>query len=510
MCGAMRIDLFHLVRVLRRSPASAAAAVLTLALTLGAGASIFAVVDAVLLTPPPFADPDALVTIGETPRDAPTEAPRAIGYATLDAWRGRTGSLATIEAFDPTNLTLTGFGSAERTRATDVTPGFLALLGASPIIGRGFTPDDVGRPVVIVSADFWREKLNGDPRAIGREIVLGGQRHTIVGVLPERFSFALDVSDIWRPLPMTPAQAARAGLRVRAVARLAPNVSSESLATALDEISRTSTPPAQAAVTRMSTAISGGSARTLGLLAAAAALAILIAFTNLAGLLIVRSIDRGRELAVRTALGAHRFEIARQLVVEAVAIVAAGTMAGVLLAFWLTPEVGQLLQPFGGIAGRDVTVSWRVIGAVAMLAAVCASLCGLLPAVMASRRDVADTLRRGATAAPRERWLRRAFVTAVVSIAFVLLVSVSLVGRSLIDTPRDQPRVRASWRRDGGGGASTRAVSDRRSPRRVLLDAREPGIRTPRGTVGGHHRRTSVEPRSRTRPRVGASDGWLA
>jgi len=318
MTDAMRIHLVHLVRVLRRSPASAAAAILTLALTLGAGASIFAVVDAVLLTPPPFADPDRLVTAGETPRDAPpTETPRAIGYTTLEAWRDRAQSLATIEAFDPTNLTLTGLGPAERMRATDVTPGLLALLGVSPIMGRSFAPDDVGRPVVIVSAAFWSGKLNSDSRAIGREILLGGQTHTIVGVLPERFFFALDNSDIWRPLPMTPAQAARAGLRVRAVARLAANVSAQSLATALDEISRTSTPRARVAVTHISTAITGRSARPLGLLAGAAALAILIAFTNLAGLLIVRSIDRGRELAVRSALGAPRIEVARQLVLEA-------------------------------------------------------------------------------------------------------------------------------------------------------------------------------------------------
>src|SRR5690242_7720346 len=159
----MRIHLVHLARLLRHSPASAAAAVLTLALTLGVGASIFAVVDAVLLTPPPFADPDDLVTAGETPRDAPaTETARAIGYATLEAWRDRAGSLATIEAFDPTNLTITGLGAAERVRATDVTPGFLRLLGVAPVMGRDFAADDVGRPIVVVSQAFWREKLVAD------------------------------------------------------------------------------------------------------------------------------------------------------------------------------------------------------------------------------------------------------------------------------------------------------------------------------------------------------------
>ena len=165
----MLIDLRHLLRNLRRSPASAAAAVLTLALTLGAGASIFAVVDAVLLTPPPFIEPDALVVVRETLIDQPaTSAPRAVRYATLEAWRERAGSLATIEAYDGTNLTLTELGAAERMSINDVTPGFLTLLGVAPARGRTFEVTDVGRPVVIVSHAFWRSKLSGDPGVIGQ------------------------------------------------------------------------------------------------------------------------------------------------------------------------------------------------------------------------------------------------------------------------------------------------------------------------------------------------------
>jgi predicted permease len=428
----MRTDLLHLARALRRSPAGALAAALTVALTLGAGAAIFAVVDAVLLTPPPFADPGALVTIGETPLDDRTGAPRAIGYATFESWRDRARSLAAIEGFDPTNLTLTGLGAAERIRATDVTPGFLRLLGVAPFMGRGFSADDVGRPVAMVSHGFWRATLGGDPGVIGREIVLDGQRHTVVGVLPERFFFAFDVSDIWRPLPLTSAQAARAGVRVRAIARLAGHVTPAILTAALDEVSRTSTPPARVTTTPIAEAIAGRSARTLGLIAGAAALAMLIAFINLAGLLLVRSIDRGRELAVRSALGAPRLEIARQLVFESMAIVAAGTMGGMLLTAWLIPH--PVFQQFAGVLGRDITVNWRVIVALSMVAAACAGVCGLIPAVIVSRRNLVDILRRGATAAPRERWLRRAFVTAVVSVAFVLIVSVALLGRSLLTT----------------------------------------------------------------------------
>jgi predicted permease len=432
------VDLLHLARTLRRSPASALAAILTLSLTLGAGASIFAVVDAVLLTPPPFTNPDALVTVGEVPIDGPVSTPRSVSYATFDRWRDRAASLAAIEAFDPTNLTLTEIGRAERVSASNVTPGFLALLGITPALGRAFAVDDTGRPVAVISHAFWRGTLAADPAVIGRRLVLGGRAHTIVGVLPERFVFALNPSDVWRPFPVSPDQAARAGYRVRAVARLARNVAPIDLGRALDDVSKASSPPARVVATGIAAAIAGDAATTLGLLGGAAALAVLIAFTNLAGLLIVRAIDRRRELAVRIALGARRVEIARQLLLEAEALVVLGTIGGVLLAVWLTPVVARLVD-VGGVANRDVLVSWRVAAVVSILAAACACLCGLLPALVAARRSAVDVLRRGATPAPRELLVRRVFVTGVVALACVLLVSLTLLSRSLVSVLRVNP-----------------------------------------------------------------------
>lgn len=430
------IDLRHLLRNLRRSPASAVAAVLTLALTLGAGASIFAVVDAVLLTPPPFPDPAALFKLGEIlPGDA-ASASRSVRYATLEAWRERAGSLAALEGTDGTHLTLTGLGAAERVHVTDVTPGFLPLLGAAPARGRMFEANDLSQPVVILTHAFWRAKLAADPAAIGRQLVLGGRAHTIVGVMPEQFVYPLDQVDVFRPLPLPLADpadpVARGAFRVGVMARLAGHATPQDVTAALDEVSRQSTPPARVVATPLAVAMARGATRTLGLLAGAAALAFLIAFANLAGLLLLRSIDRRRELAVRTALGARPSEIARQLVLEAATLVAIGTLGGVLLAWWLTPAVGRLaLEQFGSVANRDVAVSWRVIAVVAMAATVCAGLCGLLPAFAASRRNVVDVLSRGVTPAPRELRLRRVFATCVIALACVLLVSLTLVGRSL-------------------------------------------------------------------------------
>lgn len=432
----MFFELRHLARTLRRSPASAFAAVVTLALTLGAGVSIFAVVDAVLLTPPPFTDPDALAMAGEVPRDQHTAPPRAVAYSTFMAWRARAEPMAGLEASDGTNLTLTGHGAATRLQVGDVTPGWLTLLGVVPTRGRLFTAADVGQPVVVVSHALWRSTLAADPHAVGRVLVLGNQPHTVVGVLPDGF-FTFAATDLWRPLP---ANAEQRGARVQVLARLHPGVTSAALAHALDEVSSTNAPPANALVTPMRTVMAGGASATLGLLAGAAGLAAVLAFTNLAGLLLVRSLDRRRELAVRVSLGARHHEIVWQLLLEAQALVALGIGAGVLLALWMTPIVGRLaLEQFGDLASREVVVSWRAIASVSLLASACAWLCGLIPAFAASRWSVMDVLRRGLSAAPRERATRHLVVVAEIAMAFVLLIAVALLGRSLVDLLRINP-----------------------------------------------------------------------
>ena len=179
----------------------------------------------------------------------------------------------------------------------------------------------------------------------------------------------------------------------------------------------------------------------------------MIAFTNLAGLLIVRAIDRRRELAVRTALGAQRSEVARQLILEAEALVVMGIAGGVLVALWATPVVGRLaLQQFGGLASREIEVSWRVLGLVSVVALGCAGLCGLIPALMVARGSLVDALRRRSASAPRELILRRAFVTCEVALAFVLLVSMTVLGRSLVTVLNASPGFEAR-------GVITRAIS---------------------------------------------------
>jgi putative ABC transport system permease protein len=439
----MVLDLTHLLRSLRRSPTSAAAAVFILALTLGAGTTIAAIVDAVLLTPPAIADPDMVVTLGETPI-ATRGAPRMISYPTFEAWRERAGSLATLAAFDGTVLTLTGLGAAERIGATDVDPQFLPLLGVTPRLGRSFQPHDVGQAVAIVSHEFWRARLGSDRGVVGRTIVLNGRAHEVIGVLPEGFRFALTDEPIWRPLPLTAAQAARTTFRMRALARLAPGTTPVSLAAALDQVSGRAAPPSRAIVTPVATAIGRGSRGTFGLLAAAAAIATVMAFFNLTGLLVVRTMDRAQELAVRVAIGARPSAVVSGLMIEAETLVVIGTSVGVLLAAWLTPAAARLVQQqFGPIMNRDIEVSWRVVAVVALVAAVCAALAASVPALLAARRAAAESLRRGRTRSPRELALRRFLIAGEVALAFVLLVSMALLAESLGSALQRHPGFRA-------------------------------------------------------------------
>ncbi len=415
-----------------QSRATAIAAVVTLSLTLGVGAAILALVDAVLLTPPPFADPGSLVVLSESPSGEASASTRRATYGTFEEWREAAGSMARLEAIDGANLTLTGLGDAERVNANDVTPGVLRLLGVTPSLGRTFEAGDAGQPVVIVSDRIWREKLGADPNAIGRAISLGGVNHAVIGVLPRPTQFDPTAADFWRPIAYAITPAFRSSYRVSVYARLAHGTSTASLSGALEHVSRRSSPPSRVVVSSMSEQMAGDSRKTLAVLGAAAALAVLLAFVNIGGLIVVRSIDRQRELAIRSALGASPADIVKKMLLETQLLVAIGIAGGVLIAVWITPPFARLaLQQFAG-SGVAPPVDWRAIAIIAVGASIAGALCTLPPALASSRRDVIDTLRRGATAPPREVNLRRMFVIVQVALAFVMLASVTLLGAAFV------------------------------------------------------------------------------
>jgi predicted permease len=421
-----------LSRLLRRSPFAAAIAVLTLAVTIGAATSTFSLVHAMLLTPPPFDHPEALVVLREVPEGDPASASRPIPYAALEQWREHAGRLADIQGFDGTNATLTGPGPAERVSITAVTPGFLRMLGVKPWLGRQFDDGDVGEARIIVSHAFWKETLASDPRAVGRSLTLNGVPHTVVGVLPDGFVFALDRSGIWRPRPRLEPGAAQANYRMIAVARRAPAVTATQLSAALERISRVER-HVRVVSRPITVAISGTASRPLLLLGAAATLALLVAFINFAALITARALDRQRELAIRSALGARQLQLAAQVLIESHLLVGAGIAIGLLLSSWTTPAMQQLaLQQFGNAAPPTFELSWRVIAAVSGVTWIAALIAGMWPAVTVMRSGHGELLQHGSARAPRELLWRRGLVMSQVALALVLLISLGMVGRSLL------------------------------------------------------------------------------
>jgi putative ABC transport system permease protein len=421
------IELRHFSRVIRRSPTSAAVAVLTLALTLGVGTALFALVDAVVLTPPPFVEPESLVLIGEVPIESMSASPRPVSWTTFEGWREYRHIVTQIEGFDPTNMTLTGRGPAERVSGAAVTPGFFSLLGVSPMLGRTWSEERGASDVAVVSQGFWRVRLGADPNVLGDRIVLGGRSYTVVAVLPKRFTFGQ--TDIWIPLP----RSSRDGRpSVRVLGRLAPGTAANRASLALDEVSSRSTPPARAVALPLAGVIAGTLGTLVPLLLLGASVAISLAVINLTGLLVVRAIERHREFAIRRALGASALQLSKQLLIETHVLVALGAIGGTLVALWITPLVGRLaVEQFGSVAASGLGVNWRSIAALGLTVWACALLCGLTVAARALRAKGGDLLSRSASAGPRELALRRILVAAEITLAFVLLASLAVVGRSL-------------------------------------------------------------------------------
>ena len=419
-------DLRHTWRSLRRSPASAIAAIVSLAVALGAGTTIAAVVDRTLLTPLPFPAPETLVVAGEVPLDEPAAAPRAVATATFESWRTNATNAVQLEPYDPVNVTFSGGEQPERLSVTAATPGLMHLLGVTPRIGRLF--GDAEAAVTVVSDEFWRLHLQADPNPLGQVVVLGGQPHNIVGVLPPEFVFPLNPSALWVPLN---AANLDGNARVRILGRLRPGVSLSSALAQLNERVVPLDANTQPALRPLHAVLAGAAQAAMPLLLMAALLALTMTTANLSGLLMLRTMDRSRELAVRTALGATRVQVARQVLIESHLIVACGTAGGALLTLWLAPLAAQIASDYLG-ATVSVTRSWRAFAALAASATACAWLCAAAPAISAvRRRREFSGGRELARSSGLDTIVRRAFVVGEVTIAFVLVAAMLLVGRSL-------------------------------------------------------------------------------
>jgi len=435
----LRQDLRFVARSLVRRPGYAATAVLVTAIGVGANAAAFSVADYVLVRPLPFPAADRLVKLWQHPPGYPE---MELSPANYRDWKDASSTFESMGAFTNTAANLTGLERPDRIQTTLVGPELLPLLGANPLLGRRFDPNDAepGAPrTMVVSERFWRDRLGAAPGAVGSTLALDGIPHQIIGVLPVGFAFPDRRTDVWLPLTLDEASLVdRANNYLEVLARLRDGVTIEQaradLAVIADRLAR-QYPAANegtgATVQWLRDSYSQRSRLLLLALVGASLCILLIACANLGSLLLARALARESELVVRAALGAGRDRLIRQAVTECLVIVAAGGLAGLAVAAAAIPLLARLV-PESLPLHDPPTLDRAVIGFAAVATAVTAILLAVLTGRRAEGNHAAAVLRggqRGGNAA-RER-LRQWLLAGEVAASVVLLVTAGLLLRAV-------------------------------------------------------------------------------
>ena len=438
-------DVRFALRTLRKSPGFTIVAVLALAIGIGGNTAIFSLVDAVRARALPYQEPERLVQLwGNVLRT--TVERRGTSYPDYADWRGQSTSFEDMAAFDGITATLFTNEEPERIRAEIVSPGYFSILSVAPARGRTIRPDEdvVGNPanVVVLSDGLWKRGFGSDPNMIGKTITLNTSVCTVIGIMPPGFQGLTDSAELWAPFAfMGSAQAMsnRGSRGFAAVARLKEGVSLAAAQSEMDAIARRleaaypqTNEKRGVDVSPLDVELVGALRPALLMLMAAVAFVLLIACANVANLLMTRSEARRREIAVRTALGAGRGRLLRQLITESCVLTGIGAAAGLLLARF-TVDALRASSPVTFPSFVAPTLDLRVAAFTIVVSLACGILVGLAPGLQSRAIDLNNALKEAArgSGGRRSQQVRGALVVAEISMAVVLLIGAGLMIRSV-------------------------------------------------------------------------------
>ena len=449
-------DTRYSVRSLIKTPGFTAVAVLVLALAIGANTAIFTLVNAVLLRPLPYPNADRLVMLWETnPRFQIGVDTLPVTPGTFMDWREQSSVFEYISALGVGRFNLSGADEPERISGASVSPNFFQLMGIEPKLGRAFQDDEEkagASKVVVISYALWQRRFSGAEDIVGKPMTLDGESYTVIGVAPEGFQFprarelpyfvgVSSPTELWRPMTLTDdfVNRKRANHQLSVIAKLKPGVTREQAQAEMAAIAArleqaySENQGIGAKVVPLSEQVVGNSRVALLVLMGAVALVLLIACANVGNLMLTRSSARRKEIAIRTALGASRGRVVRQLLIEAVLLSCASAIAGTLLSFWGVKAMLSLSsQNLPRVS--EISIDVRVLGFTVAITLLTSLLFGVTPALQASKINLTEALKegsRGLSGGRGRNRVRSVLVIAEVALSLVLLIGAGLMIKSL-------------------------------------------------------------------------------